>query len=1001
MQYAAMTNSFISLADCYVAYRKAKSEAFYESTHFHALAFATYEKNLRRNLEGLWQRLKSGSAWTTDVKSIGGFVYAPKSIESGPEDETEMYFRHLDPLEEWKRRFISSNSSRLKANFRLVITPTVDFQIISALWIIKAGYLFDLCLSKTACFGNRLRMQRSHATEKVGNTRSLTLNLDCMGLFQPYIFLYRAWREGGLKAIRDALAAGDHVVALTMDVEKFYHRVNPAFLVRPEFQSALGVSLTSEQQNFTSLLLDAISHWYAQTPDSGERPEGALPVGLSASKVIANALLGEFDKQFVQNVKPRYYGRYVDDLFVVMRTSSEISSGSDVMRLLVNAMPDHFRLQENTSSAASLVLSLPYARDSELVFSGAKQKVFYLAAEFGGDLVAQITEQIRKNSSEHRLLPILPDTAETMASRALLAQPHASLEADALRKADVISVRRLGVALLLRDLECYCRELPSSQWKERRLQFYGLVNRHVVTPQGFFEFFGYTHRVFGLMIACGDSEAASALMRRLVATINMLAATTTAGTTEELKFHLCRKYYAKALVQTALQASTVARFHWDKSFLRTLDEIRSVDSATELPKDLRAARVLSSDLFYSDFGRRPYRESWLSGAKRERENPEVPRSIGLRRLFRLGAIRTFRKQAGLLTPYWPAVVFPTRPLGLSEITAAAPELLHHAALLRAALFAMRGSRAKIHDGFGLNGPSRPLGAPELVVKAAAKDRLQIAIPSFFTDEADLTSALAGRPRLTLVRYERIRRMVNRMCEQSPRPEYIVFPECSLPRAWATGIAHMLSKQRISLIAGLEYKVTPKGVRNDALVSLTTDWPWFNSSVQYTQPKRAPAHDERRRLKATGNKPLYKPRHELLPVYVHGTFFFGVLICSDLTTPSNRVGYQGAVDALFVLEWNSDIETFSFLVEATAHDLHAYIVQVNNRQFGDSRVRVARKISHERDVVRIRGGFADYFVIAELNVRALREFHKRPTSGKDAPFKPLPIGFTMSPSRAAS
>jgi hypothetical protein len=104
--------------------------------------------------------------------------------------------------------------------------------------------------------------------------------------------------------------------------------------------------------------------------------------------------------------------------------------------------------------------------------------------------------------------------------------------------------------------------------------------------------------------------------------------------------------------------------------------------------------------------------------------------------------------------------------------------------------------------------------------------------------------------------------------------------------------------------------------------------------------------------------------------------------------------------LFVVEWNSDIETFSFLVESTAHDLHAYIVQVNNRQFGDSRVRVPRKRDYERDVVRVRGGEADYFVVAVLDVTSLRRFQRKPVFGEEALYKPTPVGFEMSTRRRA-
>ncbi len=73
-----------------------------------------------------------------------------------------------------------------------------------------------------------------------------------------------------------------------------------------------------------------------------------------------------------------------------------------------------------------------------------------------------------------------------MASKALLATPDSKIEVDSLRKADVVSVRRLG--LLLGDMEVYSADVQSTSLNIRN-EFYGLVKRHAITPPGFFEVF--------------------------------------------------------------------------------------------------------------------------------------------------------------------------------------------------------------------------------------------------------------------------------------------------------------------------------------------------------------------------------------------------------------------------------------------------------------------------------------------------------------------------------
>jgi hypothetical protein len=202
-----------------------------------------------------------------------------------------------------------------------------------------------------------------------------------------------------------------------------------------------------------------------------------------------------------------------------------------------------------------------------------------------------------------------------------------------------------------------------------------------------------------------------------------------------------------------------------------------------------------------------------------------------------------------------------------------------------------------------------------------------------------------------------------------------------------------------LIAGLEYRITAKGVRNDAYHSIATDWGWHKTSVIYLQPKLAPAHEERRAFKAQHKKLASPSAFFSRPTIVqHENLFYSVLICSDLTNIAHRYRLQGRIDVLVVIEWNKDTETFGLLVESAANDLHAYIVQSNNREYGDSRVRVPRKQGYERDLVRVRGGSEDYFVVADLDIKALRQFQKTTPSSSNGPFKPVPIGFTMSKQR---
>lgn len=1000
-----LTGAFISLGDLYVAYRKAKVEAYYENTHFHALAFTEYEQKLHENLIHLHQTLLApGFAWASDLSFIGDFAYLPKSIDSSIWDtEADGHFRALDPMSDWEQRFDESKI-RVPAKLRLIIRPTVAFQIVSALWIMKVGHLFDGVIKPTVSYGNRLR----RTYDEFGDPRvnEPALNLTATGLFSPYFSAYRTWREKGLSAMEKSLEAGKNILAITMDIEQFYHRVSPAFLLRKKFLESITLKLSRQESLFTKALLNAIDSWYRSTPDCGERPEGGIPVGLSASKIIANVLLANFDNDLVDRLKPIYYGRYVDDIFLVFENSELLTTAKQVTKKLADALQPELVLESNGTDVPSLQLNLPYAKDSKLLFVGKKQKIFALSSAHGLDLIQHIRENIRIQSSEYRLLPAVPTTGVRMASKALLATPEANLQVDALRKADVVSVRRLGVSLLLRDLEAYSADLRPESWSDIRQEFYALVKRHVLTPTGFFDFFGYLPRAFGLMLACRDVNAASQLVEDLVTVSKLVERSTTVGETPQLtKFQLCLGQYAHAFLQTGLQAATERSLELDNRYLKALRGLRALDSSIKIPTTLLRLKACVHQILLADWGRRPYKDYWYLSQESDEKGPPVPRQMEVRRKIRLGGIRRFRqKLANLKAPHWPALAFPTRPLRIDEIALVAPSVLSNPILFKQAILVLRGARVAANSRLGLVPESESNEDPvTFVVPGQPANLVRTAITSFETTEQQWANAAKGKQDRSLDRYVNLNGLINRILREPKAPDYIVFPELSIPLRWALRVARKLATNGVSLVAGVEYhrdRATGK-LRNDSLISLVTNWPGYTSHIPRLQPKFFPAHGEKaglEKLKLGKRGRFFEPSglYAKPTLYVHRGFCFSVLICSDLTNIEHRHRLRGKVDALFALEWNSDTKTFASLVEATASDLHAYVAQVNNRTYGDSRLRAPAVQDYLRDVVQVKGGVSDYYVLGEMDFKSLRKEQCR--SPKKPKFKPLPIGYKISAHR---
>jgi len=103
----------------------------------------------------------------------------------------------------------------------------------------------------------------------------------------------------------------------------------------------------------------------------------------------------------------------------------------------------------------------------------------------------------------------------------------------------------------------------------------------------------------------------------------------------------------------------------------------------------------------------------------------------------------------------------------------------------------------------------------------------------------------------------------------------------------------------------------------------------------------------------------------------------------------RAMYRSRIHVLFAVESNKDVHYFDSIVGSTSRDLHCYVVQVNNAEFGDNRITAPNK-TEEMNVVRISGGDNPAVIIGNMKIQDLIKF-RRLEEGKDD-FKPKPPGF---------
>ncbi|EIK44764.1 hypothetical protein O59_002487 [Cellvibrio sp. BR] len=964
-------------------------------------AIADYEENLHANLSALLVKLEGeDESWIIQPEFIGSWTLATKSVDmSCWEQYREQHGNGLifsSPAEEWAHACgllaEGDEPQKPKAEFRVMAQCSLDFHVLSSLWMLEVGHLFDAKLTSCA-YGNRLRRTQD----------GKGINQLSLGSFQPYLKPFRDWRDNGIEAMCAALDANKKIVALTADVSSFYHELNPSFMLNPTFLTeVLGLELDKQQYQLHRLFIQALQAWAAATP-----LEKGLPVGLPASAVVANVALVELDRIVEKQVAPLYYGRYVDDILLVMENGANFRSTAELWEWLFARFDE--KLGWADQEKKQIGFQPVYLSDSQIRFANAKNKVFMLTGEPGKTLVDAIAHQIHERASEWRAMPRLPRSASHVGTDLLAATQSDGEAADNLRKADALTMRRAGFAIKLRDFEAYERDLPPEAWRAHRQAFFRAFVQHVLILPQFFDLAVYLPRVIRLATACEDFEA----LRKMLLALEQLCTQLTQDC--ELGIKACPPENVRPAselmdrwqkqIYTSVRESISAAFPprlskaGKQAWQEHMEDYRPADVEAFLnwyPAS-KGFQAQQARLFSFDLAHMPFRFIGLPKEMVAQRGIPARKTIThcdtaldlLPEAVLSGCLHLVDWIRLKVLPY--GLLFATRPYNLPELfilNKAAYEASGRQAM-QAVVLAVRGFK------LGDAAPSVDKHGVLQIPDGKSLRRCGVAVSSWKTQIESWTASVMRMPDPDAERYGRLCRLLDGVIAQPQHSRYLVLPELALPAHWFIRIARKLQGRGISLITGIEYLHASKArVRNQVWAALSHDGLGFPSLMIYRQDKQRPAlHEEQELQRLAGLELRPDQAWKIPPILQHGDLRFALLICSELTNISHRAALRGKVDALFVPEWNPDTETFNALVESAALDIHAYIVQCNDRQYGDSRIRAPFKESWQRDLLRVKGGITDYCVVGEIDVQALRQFQSSYRSPAK-PFKPVPDGFEI-------
>lgn len=205
------------------------------------------------------------------------------------------------------------------------LTPFIDapieLHIISVLWIMKYGYALDAALS-SSCLGNRLVLNKDKKALAHGT-----------GLFKPYFTQYQKWRDESVEVAQNLLENDKEVLFLNLDVKDYFHSVRMENNIIQKDRAMAALSPIEKiflklHHAYTRKIINFKVPGNFKDIEKAENDqllEFILPIGLLSSYVLANHYLKAFDTVITEKYKPAYFGRYVDDILLVITEPNPFS----------------------------------------------------------------------------------------------------------------------------------------------------------------------------------------------------------------------------------------------------------------------------------------------------------------------------------------------------------------------------------------------------------------------------------------------------------------------------------------------------------------------------------------------------------------------------------------------------------------------------------------------------------------------------------------------------
>ena len=316
---------------------------------------------------------------------------------------------NLEKLEDTKKKEklfsrlnkkIEEDFDKNKISYNYFIDCPIELHILSVLWIMKIGYKLDLQLDRNKnvySYGYRLDIKKEKLNNIDKDDKEIIRG---KSIFKRYYKQYQSWKSKGIKEVDYIRKKNENAVILSLDIKRFFYYINRKKLkmkIKEIDEEILKSTLTEMIFNINEEYAKKLKNEFKKNKidfcDMIKNENTILPIGLYSSNILANIYLKELDDFILEKTSPNYYGRYVDDIFLVY---------------------EEYNL-ENTKNSKNYIFNklkkvinkktFNFIKDKNIIFNIDKLKLLILEKNKGRGKILELEESILKKASTFAFLP--------------------------------------------------------------------------------------------------------------------------------------------------------------------------------------------------------------------------------------------------------------------------------------------------------------------------------------------------------------------------------------------------------------------------------------------------------------------------------------------------------------------------------------------------------------------------------------------------------------------